>query len=55
MQDDVTSKVEPDPIARREARQEKVEQIETALRVGDVASLRELASTPFGLVEETGS
>jgi len=54
MQDDVTNTVsDPDDIVRREARKEKIEQIETALRVGDVAVLRELASQPYGLVEGT--
>jgi len=39
-------------IKKREARQAKIEQIEVALRVGDVASLRNLASQTGGLLED---
>ena len=39
-------------IKKREARQAKIEQIEVALRIGDVASLRNLASQTGGLLED---
>jgi hypothetical protein len=51
MQEDVTS---AEVLARREARRIKIELVESALRIGDVASLRELAAQPFGLVEGNG-
>ena len=52
MQDDVASVPVGDrSLARRKEKSSKVERIETALRIGDIASLRELASQPHGLIE----
>jgi len=53
MQDDVASvSVGDRSLARRKEKSSKVERIETALRIGDIASLRELASQPHGLIED---